>query len=132
MAKLVIGLVPSEGLQLGCFQEMRHLAEVLCKHVTVFARIRQTLEVGNTMRVEDTFDVVEERINIPQIHFQLINKHTQRTVNINLERIVDVLFHGEWEGVVFDDAKWLFGSKQSIGSREGLDKVGILHRLVNI
>ena len=67
-----------------------------------------------------------------EIFLQLINKHTQWTVNRYLQSIVDILLHCVRIAVIFYDAKRFVWTKESVGTRECLNDIHILHHLVNI
>ena len=111
---------------------MSHLTEVLSKHIAVFTSIGQPLKVGYPVWLEYVAYMQETLIDINQITFQLIYKHTKRAIHIYLKRIVNILLHSVWECVVADNAKRFITSKQAVGARESLDDIHILHQLIHI
>ena len=116
MLELIFILIPCESLQLGCFQQMGHLAEIFGKHIPVFSCFRQFCKILNFLCLEYIPYVQELLVDICQITFQFIDKNAQRSVHIYIECIIDILLHGVRERVIADNAERLVWTKQAVGT----------------
>ena len=107
MIKLIFALLPSKSLQFGRLYHAGHHTKVLGKHIPIDTTFRQAFKVHDVVAMEDVTNMQEQPVNRFQVLLQLVHKHTQRLIYVELQRILDVLFHRIGEGVIDDSAPGL-------------------------